>query len=162
MKAVAAHFGARVLREVDESKFAAEIPALREKVGDRAILRALHFFNENKRVARQRAALSGGDLDGFFNEVIASGRSSFCYLQNVYTSKNLSEQGLSLALCLAEGYLSGKRAAWRVHGGGFAGTIQAFVPSDEVEGFRSLMNSVFGEGKCIVLRIRPEGAVKIF
>ena len=162
MKAVAAHFGKRVLREVDEIGFASEIPALREKVGDRAILRALHFFNENKRVAKQREALMSGDLDGFFTEVIASGRSSFCYLQNVYTSKNLSEQGLSLALCLAEGYLSGKKAAWRVHGGGFAGTIQAFVPTCEVEGFKALMDGVFGEGKCIVLRIRPEGAVKIF
>ena len=162
MKAVAAHFGKKVLREVDEEGFTAEIPALREKVGDRAILRALHFFNENKRVAKQRAALMSGDLEGFFAEVIASGRSSFCYLQNVYTSKNLSEQGLSLALCLAEGYLSGKKAAWRVHGGGFAGTIQAFVPAAEVEGFRSLMDGVFGEGKCIVLRIRPEGAVRIF
>ena len=162
MKAVAAHFGCKVLREVDESKLVSEIPALREKVGDRAILRALHYFNENKRVAKQRAALLAGDLDGFFTEVIASGRSSFCYLQNVYTSKNLTEQGLSLALCLAEGYLSGKKAAWRVHGGGFAGTIQAFVPSNEVEGFKALMDGVFGEGKCIVLRIRPEGAVKIF
>jgi len=162
MKAVAAHFGCRVLREVDESKFVCEIPALREKVGDRAILRALHFFNENKRVSKQRAALDAGDLDGFFAEVLASGRSSFCYLQNVYTSKNLSEQGLSLALCLADGYLTGKRAAWRVHGGGFAGTIQAFVPTDEVEGFRALMDGVFGEGKCIVLRIRPEGALRIF
>ncbi len=162
MKAVAAHFGKKVLREVDEDKFIGEIPALREKVGDRAILRALHFFSENKRVAKQRAALSGGDLDGFFTEVLASGSSSFCYLQNVYTNKNLTEQGLSLALCLADGYLSGKRAAWRVHGGGFAGTIQAFVPTAEVEGFRSLMDGVFGEGKCIVLRIRPEGAVKIF
>ncbi len=161
MKAVAAHFGAKVLREVDESKLIAEIPALREKVGDRAILRALHFFNENKRVAKQKAALTNGDLEGFFEEVLASGKSSFCYLQNVYTSKNLSEQGLSLALCLAEDYLTGKNAAWRVHGGGFAGTIQAFVPTSEVEGFRSLMDSVFGEGKCIVLRIRPEGAVKI-
>jgi galactokinase len=102
-----------------------------------------------------------GDLDAFFTEVISSGRSSFCYLQNVYTSKNLTEQGLSLALCLADGYLSGKKAAWRVHGGGFAGTIQAFVPTEEVEGFRALMDSVFGEGKCIVLRIRPEGAVRI-
>ena len=162
MKAVAAHFGCKVLREVDESKFIPEIPTLREKVGDRAILRALHYFNENKRVAKQREALLAGDLDAFFTEVIASGRSSFCYLQNVYTSKNLTEQGLSLALCLAEGYLSGKKAAWRVHGGGFAGTIQAFVPTNEVEGFKALMDGVFGEGKCIVLRIRPEGAVKIF
>ena len=162
MKAVAAHFGCKVLREVDEAKFVSEIAALREKVGDRAILRALHFFNENKRVANQKAALANDDLDAFFAEVLASGKSSYCYLQNVYTTKNLCEQGLSLALCLAEGYLSGKKAAWRVHGGGFAGTIQAFVPQNEVEGFRALMDSVFGEGKCIVLRIRPEGAVKIF
>ena len=161
MKSVAAHFGKKVLREVDETAFAKDIPALREKVGDRAILRALHFFNENKRVAKQKAALKASDLDAFFAEVIASGRSSFCYLQNVYTTKNLTEQGLSLALCLADGYLSGKRAAFRVHGGGFAGTIQAFIHESDVEGFRAIMDSVFGEGKCIVLRIRPEGAVRI-
>ena len=161
MKAVAAHFGKEVLRELDEKDLVAAIPALRETVGDRAVLRALHFFNENKRVSKQKAALLAGDLDAFFAEVIASGRSSFCYLQNVYTTKNLREQGLSLALCLADGYLSGKRAAWRVHGGGFAGTIQAFVPTAEVAGFRALMDGVFGEGKCIVLRIRPEGAVCI-
>ncbi|MBE6549157.1 MAG: galactokinase [Ruminococcaceae bacterium] len=161
MKAVAAHFGKSVLRELDENELVREIPVLREKLGDRAILRALHFFNENKRVAKQKAALMEGDIDAFFSEVIASGRSSFCYLQNVYTTKNLREQGLSLALCLADGYLSGKSAAWRVHGGGFAGTIQAFVPMSEVEGFRALMDSVFGEGKCIVLRIRPVGATCI-
>ena len=161
MKAVAAHFGKSVLRELDESELTREIPALREKLGDRAILRALHFFNENKRVAKQKAALMSGDIDAFFSEVIASGRSSFCYLQNVYTTKNLREQGLSLALCLADGYLAGKSAAWRVHGGGFAGTIQAFVPTSDVEGFRALMDGVFGEGKCIVLRIRPVGATRI-
>ena len=161
MKAVAAHFSKSVLRDVDQSKFVAEIPALREEVGDRAILRALHFFAENKRVADQKADLEKGNLKEFFNEVVASGRSSFCYLQNVYTSKNLSEQGLSLALCLAEEYLNDKGGAWRVHGGGFAGTIQAYVPMAEVEGFRALMDSVFGSGRCIVLRIRPEGAVKI-
>ena len=162
MKAVAAQFGKAVLREVEESALIEAIPALRETVGDRAVLRALHFMNENKRAAKQKDALTRGDLDGFFSEVLASGRSSFCYLQNVYTTKNLSEQGLSLALCLADGYLAGKRAAWRVHGGGFAGTIQAFVPTAEVDGFRRVMDSVFGEGKCIVLRIRPEGALKIF
>ena len=161
MKAAAAYFGKKVLREVDEKEFIAAIPALRETVGDRAVLRALHFFAENKRVATQKAALMGGDLDEFFAQVIASGKSSFCYLQNVYTTKNLTEQGLSLALCLAEQYLSGKKAAWRVHGGGFAGTIQAYVPMNDVEGFRALMDGVFGEGKCIVLRIRPEGAVRI-
>ena len=161
MKSVAAFFGKSVLREVDEAEVVANLAALRESVGDRAILRALHFFGENKRVATQKAALEAGDLDAYFAQVIASGKSSFCYLQNVYTTKNLREQGLSLALCLAEQYLAGKKAAYRVHGGGFAGTIQAYVPMSDVEGFRALMDGVFGEGKCIVLRIRPEGAVKI-
>ena len=161
MKSVAAFFGKSVLREVDEDEFFASIAALRESVGDRAVLRALHFFGENKRVAAQREALNASDLDAYFVEVLASGKSSFCYLQNVYTTKNLKEQGLSLALCLADGYLAGKKAAYRVHGGGFAGTIQAYVPMDDVDGFRALMDGVFGEGKCIVLRIRPEGAVRI-
>ena len=161
MKAVAAYFGKSVLREVDEAEFYANIAALRESVGDRAILRALHFFGENKRVASQKASLDAGDLDAYFAQVIASGKSSFCYLQNVYTTKNLKEQGLSLALCLAEGYLASKKAAYRVHGGGFAGTIQAYVPMEDVDGFRAIMDGVFGEGKCIVLRIRPEGAVRI-
>ena len=161
MKAVAAALGKRVLRELEENDVIAAIPSLRESVGDRAILRALHFFAENRRVATQKAALKAEDLDAFFAGVLASGRSSFCYLQNVYTSKNLSEQGLSLALCLADGLLNGKRAAWRVHGGGFAGTVQAFVPSEEVEQFRTTMDAAFGEGRCMVLRIRPVGAVKI-
>ena len=161
MKAVAAHFGKGFLRDVDQKDLIAAIPALREKVGDRAILRALHFAEENKRVAAQTKALMDGDLEAFFEGVIGSGRSSFCYLQNVYTSKNLTEQGLSLALCLAEMTLKGKKAAWRVHGGGFAGTIQAFVPSDDVEEFRQVMDAAFGEGRCMVLRIRPVGAVKI-
>ncbi len=161
MKAVAAHFGKKVLREVDENDLIAAIRTLRETVGDRAILRALHFFAENRRVATQKQALLNGDLDAFFANVVASGRSSYCYLQNVYTCKNLSEQGLSLALCLAERTLAGKRAAWRVHGGGFAGTIQAFVPTEDVPTFRAAMDGAFGEGRCMVLRIRPVGAVKI-
>ena len=161
MKAVAAHFGKAVLREVDEEAVIAAIPELRETVGDRAILRALHFFTENRRVAAQKEALEHDDLDGFFAGVLASGRSSFCYLQNVYTVKNLTEQGLSLALCLADRALAGKRAAWRVHGGGFAGTIQAFVPAADVPAFRATMDAAFGEGACIVLRIRPEGAVRV-
>lgn len=161
MKSVAAYFGKEVLRDTDENAVLAAIPALREKVGDRAILRALHFFAENRRVAAQKAALKAGDLDTFLANVIASGRSSFCYLQNVYTTKNVSEQGLSLALCLAERVLSGKRAAWRVHGGGFAGTIQAFVPTEDVAEFRAVMNAAFGEGRCMVLRVRPEGALRV-
>ena len=161
MKAVAAALGKRVLRELEENDVIAAIPSLRESVGDRAILRALHFFAENRRVATQKAALKAEDLDAFFAGVLASGRSSFCYLQNVYTSKNLSEQGLSLALCLADGLLNGKRAAWRVHGGGFAGTVQAFVPSEEVEQFRTTMDAAFGEGACAILNILPEGAIKV-
>lgn len=161
MKSVAAYFGKEVLRDTDENAVLAAIPALREKVGDRAILRALHFFAENRRVAAQKAALKAGDLDTFLANVIASGRSSFCYLQNVYTTKNVSEQGLSLALCLAERVLSGKRAAWRVHGGGFAGTIQAFVPTEAVAEFRAVMDAAFGEGRCMVLRVRPEGALRV-
>ncbi len=161
MKSVAKLFGAEVLREVEKEKVIESIPSLREKVGDRAILRSLHFFEENKRVAAQKQALMEGRLEDFFAQVLASGRSSFCYLQNVYTSKNLEEQGLSLALCLADGYLDGKMAAWRVHGGGFAGTIQAFVNKDDVEGFRALMDSAFGDGRCIVLKIRQDGAIKV-
>ena len=161
MKSVAAHFGKKVLRELTEDDVIAAIPALREKVGDRAILRALHFFNENKRVAKQVAALKSDDIDAFFGGVLSSGRSSFCYLQNVYTTKNVEEQGLSLALCLCENYLSDKKAAFRVHGGGFAGTVQAFVPSDAVDGFKAMMDSAFGEGACLVLRVRREGAVRV-
>ena len=161
MKSVAAYFGKKVLRETDEAEVLAAIPALREQLGDRAVMRALHFFEENRRVAKQKEALLAGDLDAFFENVIASGRSSFCYLQNVFTTKNVNEQGVSLALCMAEKLLAGKKAAWRVHGGGFAGTIQAFVPSDYVEEFRLGMDAVLGEGRCMVLRIRPVGAVKI-
>ena len=161
MKSVAASLGAEVLREADEDKLIEAIPALREELGDRAILRSLHFFEENKRVADQLKALKAGDIEGFFAGVLASGRSSFCYLQNVYTDKNPREQGLSLALCLADIYLGGRRGAFRVHGGGFAGTIQAFVHNDDVRGFCELMDSAFGEGRCMVLGIRPEGAVKI-
>ncbi len=162
MKAIAAYFGKDVLRETDEESVIAAIPALREKFGDRAIMRALHFFNENKRVEAQKNALLSGDIDTFFENVKASGRSSFCYLQNVYTTKNVSEQGLSLALCLAEKLLAGKSAAWRVHGGGFAGTIQAFIKSEDVPAFKSLMDSCFGNGACMVLNIRPIGAARVF
>ena len=173
MKAVAAHFGKDVLREVDEAAVISAIPVLRETVGDRAILRALHFLSENRRVASQKAALEAAiaasdvatrdcAVDKFFEGVLASGRSSFCYLQNVYTTKNVSEQGLSLALCLCEQILGGRRAAYRVHGGGFAGTVQAFVPADLVETFTATMDAAFGEGATSDLMIRPVGAARIF
>ena len=151
MKSIAAYFG----------KSVSSIPLLRAQYGDRAILRALHFFSENRRVAEQTEALKAGDLDAFFANVIASGRSSYCYLQNVYTTKNVEEQGLSLALCLSERQLAGKKAAWRVHGGGFAGTVQAFVPTLDVVAYREAMDAAFGKDACMVLRIRPVGAIKL-
>ena len=161
MKAAASHFGKPVLREVALEDLIAEIPALREEHGDRAILRAFHFINENKRVKAQTEALRAGDLEAFFDGVLASGNSSFEYLQNVYTTKNVSEQGLSLALALAQYYLAERGGAWRVHGGGFAGTTQAYVRNEDVEGYRALMDGAFGEGACIVLRVRGIGAGKV-
>ena len=161
MKAVASHFGKPYLRLCDEGEVTSRIAELREEVGDRAILRALHFFEENKRVASMKNALLNKDLKAYFDGVLASGKSSFCYLQNVYTTKNVEEQGLSLALCVTESYLKDKNAAWRVHGGGFAGTIQAYVRSEDVEGYRALMDGVFGEGACLVLRVRMHGAIRV-
>ncbi len=161
MKAVASACGGSVLREIDEQAVINNIPALRQSVGDRGVLRALHFFEENKRVEVQKQALRDGDIQKFFENVKASGKSSFCYLQNVYTTKNLKEQGLSLALCLADMTLSGKDGAFRVHGGGFAGTIQAYVRDEDVAEFKSVMDATFGEGACLVLRIRSLGAIKI-
>ncbi|MBE6688436.1 MAG: galactokinase [Ruminococcaceae bacterium] len=161
MKSVAAAFGKDVLRGLTTEDIFSKAAQLRETVGDRAIMRAVHFINENNRVAAQVECLERGDLDGFFEGVKASGLSSFCYLQNIFTTKNVSEQGLSLALCLCEKLLSGKKAAWRVHGGGFAGTVQAFVPNEYVAQFKEAQEKVFGEGACHVLLVRPEGACKI-
>lgn len=161
MKAVAREMGQQVLRPVSEAELVASISALRQSTGDRAILRALHFLRENDRVERQKQALLKGDVSAFLTEALASGDSSFKYLQNVYTNKNVSEQGLSLALCLTEGFLAGKGCAWRVHGGGFAGTVQAYVREELAEAYRVFMDSVFGEGACMRLAIRPAGAVAI-
>ena len=162
MKAIAAELGHEVLRGLDEDEIIANIPALREKLGDRAVLRALHFVRENERVKAGRDALLSGDVEAFLRGVLASGASSFQYLQNVYTTINVKEQGLSLALAITDGYLSGKGCAFRVHGGGFAGTIQVFIKNEYMDGYCALMDSVFGEGAAMQLRIRPVGACRIF
>ena len=162
MKAVAAKLGCEVLRGITEEQIIKAIPALREELGDRAILRALHFVRENARVGVIRDALKAGDLDGFLSGILESGSSSFKYLQNVYTTINVREQGLSLALALTDGYLNGKSCAFRVHGGGFAGTIQVFIKNELIDGYCALMDSVFGEGAAMKLRIRPAGACKLF
>ncbi len=161
MKAVAKELGHEVLRQATYEELIAAIPALREKVGDRAILRAIHFLGENPRVEAQTNALKAGDLASFLAGVTASGASSYKRLQNVYTVKNVEEQGLSLAITLAENFIAEKNllAACRVHGGGFAGTIQAFLPNAAVAEFNALMDSVFGEGASHVLKIRPYGAI---
>ena len=157
MKAVAHELGGEVLRTVDEKALLGDLARLRERVGDRALLRALHFFAENRRVTEQVTALRANDLARFLAIVTDSGSSSFRFLQNVYAPAAPSEQGLSLALCLAERFLKGKNGACRVHGGGFAGTIQVFLPSEHVAALTELMDGVFGTGACTPLRIRAQG-----
>ena len=163
MKAVAEEFGRGVLRGLTVKELLARAGELREKVGDRAILRAFHFIRENERVMGQAEALKKGDIGSFLRGVRASGESSFMYLQNVYTTKNVREQGLSLALAVTDYALSGteRTSAWRVHGGGFAGTVQAFVPDENVDGYKSGMGAVFGTGSCAVLKVRPEGCTAV-
>ena len=162
MRAVAAALGKEVLRGINEAEMISAIPELRASVGDRAILRAIHFVRENERVMEARCALAGADVDSFFDVLLRSGRSSFQYLQNVYTTVNVAEQGLSLALALAEGYLKNIKCAYRVHGGGFAGTIQVFLPTAELDGFCRYMDASIGKGAAMPLGIRPLGAVKLF
>ena len=159
-KKVSEFFGEKFLRDVDVDKFYASIALLREKVGDRAVLRAIHFFNDNQRAVDEKLALKEGRFEDFLEISKESGRSSFQFLQNVYSPSNPSEQGLSLALALAGKALEDK-GAYRVHGGGFAGTIQAFVPDELLENYLSTMKSVFGEDSCYVLNIRPIGGTEI-
>lgn len=161
MKSVAAYFGESVLRPLSAEKIIENASVLRKTVGDRAILRALHFFAEDARVPLAAQALKEQNTDKFLSYVLASGNSSFKYLQNVYTTKNVEEQGLSLALAITETLLDGKGCAWRVHGGGFAGTIQAFVKNEYAEDYRKVIDSVFGRGACMMLNIRPLGAAEI-
>ena len=162
MKAVAAALGQPVLRGLTEAQIVSCAKELRSKVGDRALLRALHFVRENERVEKARDALLSDDLDSFFKVIRESGHSSFEYLQNVYTTINVSEQGLSLAIALTDGFLSTREGAFRVHGGGFAGTIQAFVKTSDMPEYVSLMDSVFGKGAAMALNIRPLGATRLF
>lgn len=163
MKAVAAFFGKSVLREVTPAELYEKAPEIRKVLGDRALLRAFHFSAENDRVDAIRSALKKGDTAAFLRGILKSGASSYQYLQNVYTVKNVREQGLSLALCLTESFFADKcaDAAWRVHGGGFAGTVQAFVPGELTGQYKEYIERVFGEGSCHVLSVRAGGAVRI-
>ena len=156
LKNVCAVFGKTHLREVEENEFYARLAEVRQCAGDRAVLRAIHIFNENRRVQQQTAALTAGDFDAFLRLVAESGRSSWMYLQNVIPAGSTANQQLAFALAAAEHLLAG-RGACRVHGGGFAGTIQAFVPVDMLDEFRTGIEAVLGSGKCHILNIRREG-----
>ncbi len=160
MESVAAAMGKKVLREICFEDFKKALSEIKDKVNDRAIIRAFHFYNENIRVEKAVSALECGDFEAFKQIIIDSGHSSYMYNQNVYTPVNPTEQKLSVALCMSEDILKGK-GAWRVHGGGFAGTIQAFVPNDILDEYKTAMESVFGEGNCHVLIIRPVGGTRV-
>lgn len=160
LKKICAYFGKNVLREIPQEDFFAHLPEVRKAAGDRAVLRAVHFYKDNERVARQAHALTSGDVDAFLKMVRESGYSSFMYLQNIIPcgSKEHQEMGVALAVCDT---LLGEKGAYRVHGGGFAGTVQAFVPLDMLDQFKSDVERLLGEGCCHVLQIRSAGGVQV-
>ena len=160
LKEVCAYFGKDVLREISEADFMEALPKLRGQVSDRAILRAIHFYQENKRVQQQKKALQENDFDTFLRLTTRSGYSSWMYLQNISPAGAIQHQKMALALALCDTILQGK-GAYRVHGGGFAGTVQAFVPLYMLEDFKINIERVLGDGSCHVLRIRNEGGVRL-
>ena len=160
MKAIAEHFSVPVLRQLCKHDILLNINILRAKFGDRAVLRALHFFDENKRVEKLVNALKRNDFQAFLDSINESGNSSYKYLQNVYSSAHVEQQGLGIGLNIAEFALTRKGAS-RVHGGGFAGTIQAFVPFELLKEFKMELEKVFGSGSCHVLKIRPVGGCEV-
>lgn len=160
MKSVAGIFGKEYLREVDEEEFYASIDKVKEAVSDRAVLRSIHFFEEESRVLAMAEALEKNDYEKFLNVVEESGMSSMINLQNIYSSKNPLVQSVGVAISLSKVILKGKGVC-RVHGGGFAGTIQAFVTNDYVDTYKNRIEKVFGDGSCHVLKVRPYGGIKI-
>ncbi len=160
MKSVAAELGAKVLREVTLEQIVEKMPEIRKKTGDRALLRAYHFQGDNQRVVDQVAALENNDFQSFLKMVVESGYSSYMYNQNIFDVVHKDEQVVSLALALSEMILKGS-GAWRVHGGGFGGTIQAFVPQDKLDEYVKTLEHVYGEGACHKLFIRSKGSVKL-
>ncbi len=160
MKAVAAYFGKEFLRDVDKAEFMREMKNVRAAVkNDRAVLRAYHYFNDSERAVEEAAAIETGDFERFCRLIRESGRSSYMYLQNVYASSLPYQQAVSLTIALC-GEILGDRGAYRVHGGGFAGTVQAFVPNDMLDEFKAGIEAVLGEGMCHVLQIRPVGGYR--
>ena len=160
LKGLCKYFGKEYLREIDEKEFYEKINEVRAAAGDRAVLRAMHVYADHRRVDLEVEALKAGDFERFKELIIESGRSSFMYLQNVYPNIDVQNQSVSLGLALSERLLLGK-GAWRVHGGGFAGTIQAFVPNELVDEYKKEMEYYFGEDCCYVLKIRKYGGMKV-
>ena len=160
MKSVAACFGKEFLHDISEEDVLSHASYIREKCGDRAFLRAIHFYEENKRVKKEVKALTDNDIKTFLTTVKNSGDSSYKYLQNVYTNHQVDKQNISIALIISEMSL-GDNGVARVHGGGFAGTIQAFVKNDAVAEYKSSMDEIFGEGSCNALKIRKYGGIKV-
>lgn len=160
MQAVAKAFGKEYLRQVSHAEFEEKVPALNKELSERALIRAYHYFRENDRVDALHDALQNKDFEEFKRIIIASGNSSYMYLQNIYSDRAPTSQAMSLALCVTQKLLEGK-GAWRVHGGGFGGTIQAFMPNEMVADYTAEMNRIFGENSSCVLQIRPCGPVKV-
>ncbi len=159
MKFIAMHFDKEYLRNVDKQEFIKEIPKLRKTAGDRAVLRALHFFNDNQRAQDEAKALEDNDFCKFLELIKESGHSSYMYLQNVCVTGSSHEQAVGVVLALCEEFLKGD-GAYRVHGGGFAGTVQAFVPVQKLDEFKEKIESAIGKGNCHILSIRPEGGIQ--
>ena len=160
LKEICSHFGKEVLREIPEQEFVQNIPALRGNVPDRAILRAIHFYQENKRVQKQVEALKENNFDKFLELVSESGKSSWMYLQNITPTGAVEHQDVAVTLALCDLFLHG-RGACRVHGGGFAGTVQAFVPLDMLDQFKANIDASIGHGKCHILSIRAQGGIQV-
>lgn len=160
MKKVANFFGKQLLRECDENEFYNNMAKVRQSVGDRAVLRAMHFFEEEHNVQNAVNALNNGNFNEFLQVINKSGNSSFKYLQNVYAIKDYQNQNVSVALALSEKVL-GDNGVARVHGGGFAGTIQAFVKNDFVLQYKDAMEKVFGANSCHILKVRQQGGTKV-
>lgn len=160
MKKVCAYFGKEVLRQISRDEFMKALPELRKTVSDRAILRAMHIYQENDRVVKLVQALKEGNVDSFLNLVKESGRSSWMYLQNITPAGAVAHQEVAVALAMCDMALQGK-GAYRVHGGGFAGTVQAFVPLDMLDSFKADIEAVLGQDACHVLNIRDQGGIRV-
>jgi len=160
MKRVANYFSKDVLVDVSLDELLDKMAEMRNVLSDRCILRAIHFLGENKRVEEEATTLKNGDVASFLDKVQDSGNSSYRFLQNVYSVKNVHQQNVSLALALSETVL-GSKGVCRVHGGGFAGTIQAFVKNEDVKEYQMYMDQIFGAGSCSVLKIRKYGGIQV-